>query len=87
MSFASSTWPLGMRKALSNFRPVATNAFLALSLVVLTFDITPLSAMAEGMDLSRNPSFILLLLFTCWLLSLFCLSTRQLGGAVLSNIE
>jgi hypothetical protein len=37
MSFASSTWPLGMRKALSDFCLVATNAFLALSLVVLTF--------------------------------------------------
>jgi hypothetical protein len=76
-----------MRKALSDFRPVASNAFVALSLVVPTFDVSPLSAMAEGMDQSRTPSFILLMLFTCWLLSLFCLSTRQLGGAVLSNIE
>jgi hypothetical protein len=82
MLFASSTWPLGMRKALSNFRPVATNAFLALSLVVPTFHVAPVSAMAEGMDSSRTPSFILLLLFT-----LFCFLTRQLGGAVLSNIE
>jgi hypothetical protein len=82
MLFASSTWPLGMRKALSDFRPVATNAFLALSLVVLTFDVALLSAMAEGMDPLRTPSLILLLLFT-----LFCLSTQQLGGAVLSNIE
>jgi hypothetical protein len=87
MLFASSTWPLGMQKALSNFCPVATNAFLALSLVVPMFDVTPLSAMAEGMDPLRTPSFILLKLFTCWLLSLFCSSTRQLGGAVLSNIE
>jgi hypothetical protein len=76
-----------MQKALSDFCPVATNAFLALSLIVLTFDVTTLSAMAEGMDPSRTPSFISLLLFTCWLLSLFCLSTWQLGGAVLSNIE
>jgi hypothetical protein len=76
-----------MRKALSDFRPVATNAFLALSLVVPMFDVSPLSAMAEGMDPSRTPSFISLLLFTCWFLSLFCSSTRQLGGAVLSNIE
>jgi hypothetical protein len=82
MSFASSTWLLGMRKALSVVCPVAMNAFLALSLVVPTFDVAPLSAMAEGMDPSRTPSFMLLLLFT-----LFCLSTRQLGGAVLSNIE
>jgi hypothetical protein len=82
MSFASSTWPLGMRKALSNFLSVATNAFLALSLVVPTFGVAPLSAMAEGMDLLRTPSFISLLLYT-----LFCSSTRQLGGAVLSNIE
>jgi hypothetical protein len=71
-----------MRKALSNFCPVATNAFLALSLFVPMFDDAPLSAMAEGMDPLRAPSFILLLLFT-----LFCSSTRQLGGAVLSNIE
>jgi hypothetical protein len=71
-----------MRKALSNFCPVATNAFLALSLVVPTFDVAPLSAMAEGMDPLSTHSFILLLLFT-----LFCSSTRQLGGAVLSNIE
>ncbi len=82
MPFASSTWPLGMRKALSNFCPVAMNAFLNLSLVVPTFDVALLSVMAEGMDPSRTPSFILLLLFT-----LFCLSTQQLGGAVLSNIE
>jgi hypothetical protein len=82
MSFASSTWLLGMRKALSNFHPVATNAFLALSLVVPMFDVAPLSAMAEGMDPLRNPSFILLLLFT-----LFCSWSRQLGEAVLSNIE
>jgi hypothetical protein len=71
-----------MRKALSNFCPVAMNAFLALSLVVPTFDVAPLSAMVEGMDPSRTPSFIFLLLFT-----LFCLSAWQFGGAVLSNIE
>jgi hypothetical protein len=71
-----------MRKALSDLRHVATNAFLALSLVVLMFDVAPLSAMAEGMDPSRTPSFILLLSYT-----LFCSSTQQLGGAVLSNIE
>jgi hypothetical protein len=53
-----------MQKALSDFRPVATNAFFALSLVVPTFDVAPLSAMAEGMDPSRTPSFTLLLLFT-----------------------
>jgi hypothetical protein len=82
MLFASSTWPLGMRKALSDFCPVATNAFLALSLVVPTFDVAPLSAMVEGMDLSRTPCFVSLLLYT-----LFCSSTPQLGGAVLSNIE
>jgi hypothetical protein len=76
-----------MEKALSDFHPVATNAFLALSLVVPTFDVALLSAMAEGMDPLRTPSFLLLLLFICWLLSLFCLSTRQLGRAVLSNIE
>jgi hypothetical protein len=57
-----------MRKALSGFRPVATNAFLALSLVVPTFDVAPLSAMAEGMDPLRTPSLILLLLFTLFLL-------------------
>jgi hypothetical protein len=71
-----------MQKALSDFRPGAINAFLALSLVVLTFDVAPLSAMAKGMDQLRAPSFTLLLLFT-----LFCLLIRQLGGAVLSNIE
>jgi hypothetical protein len=76
-----------MRKALSDFRPVATKAFLALSLVVPMFDVALLSAMAEGMDPLRIPSFISLLLFTCWLLSLFCSSTRRLGGAVLSNID
>jgi hypothetical protein len=73
---------LGMQKALSNFCPVATNAFLALSLVVPTFDVAPLSVIVEGMDPLRTPSFILLLLYT-----LFCSSTQQLGGAVLSNIE
>jgi hypothetical protein len=71
-----------MQKALSNFRPVAMNAFLALSLVVTTFDAAPLSAMVEGMDPLQTLSFILLLLFT-----LICSSTQQLGGAVLSNIE
>jgi hypothetical protein len=55
---------------------------LALSLVVLMFDVAPLSAMVEGLDPLRTPSFILLLLFT-----LFCSSTQQLGGAELSNIE
>jgi hypothetical protein len=53
-----------MQKVLSDFRPVATNAFLALSFVVLTFDVAPLSLTAEGMDPSRTPSFILLMLFT-----------------------
>ncbi len=81
MLFASSTWLLGMRKALSDFRLVATNAFLALSLVVPTFDVAPLSAMAEEMDPSRTPSFSSLLLY-----ALFFSSTLQLGGAVLSNI-
>jgi hypothetical protein len=76
-----------MRKALSDFRLVATNAILALFLVVLTFDVALLSAMAEGMDPSRTASFISLLLFTCWLLSLFCSLTRQSGGAVLPNIK
>ncbi len=56
MSFASSTWPVSMQKALSDFCPVATNAFLALSLVVPMFDVAPLSVMAEGMDPSRSPS-------------------------------
>ena len=50
MSLASSTLPLGMRNALSDRRPVVTNAFLFLSRVVPTLDVAPLSAMAEGMD-------------------------------------
>jgi hypothetical protein len=41
MLLAYSISPLGMWNALSDFCPVAPNAFLALSFVVLTFDVAP----------------------------------------------
>jgi hypothetical protein len=78
---------VGHAEGLVRLLSCCDKCFLALSLVVPTFDVAPLSAMAEGMDPSRTPSLISLLLFTCWLLLLFCLLTGQLGGAVLSNIE
>ena len=85
-SLASSTSPLGMRNALSDCRPVATNAFRFLSLFVPTLDVAPLSAMAEGMVPSRTPCFNSLMLLTCSTWSSSCSSTWQVGGAVLSNI-
>jgi hypothetical protein len=87
MSLASSTSLLGMRNALADCRPVATNAFLFLSLFVPTLDVAPLSAMAEGMVPSRTACSNSLMLLTCSTWSSSCLSTWQVGGAVLSNIK
>ncbi len=64
MSLASSTSPLSMRNALSECCPVATNSFLFLSLLVPTLKVSPLSAMAEGMEPLRTPCFNLLMLLT-----------------------
>jgi hypothetical protein len=50
MLLASSTLPLGKQKALSDWHPVATNAFLFHSLFVPTLEVAPLLATAEGMD-------------------------------------
>jgi hypothetical protein len=57
MLLASSTLPLGMRKALSDFCPVGAKAFLFLSLFVPMLDVAPLSVTAEGIDPSRTPFF------------------------------
>ncbi len=87
MLLASSTLPLVMQKALSNWHPVATNAFLFLTLFVLTLDVALLSATAEGVDPSRTPCFNLLMLLTCSTGSFSCLSTWQVGGALSVKIE
>jgi hypothetical protein len=87
MSLVSSTLPLGMQKALLDFRPVGAKAFLFPSLFVPTLDVAPLSATAEGIDPSRTPFLISLMLLTCSSWSSSCSSTWQGGEALINTLK